>query len=258
MLWYYLPHDRPVGPVSQQELRLMLDEGRLPPDVFVKHDGMAHWKPAHSISWSKVPQAALPLVDPAHSIERAKGAPSASPTVSKPTAPLLPGHWHDDRFLVTQTGGGIPERCIKCNAPSTRKFKKRLQWHHPVYYLVALVGTYLLNIPVGVALYLATMLLATRFATIHFGLCDQHQMQRKCVGGVGALFIVASVGGIFLPIVTSLVPTGLLFPFFGLGFLFLLKSRATWTKRIDSNHFVWVGGCNETFLKSLPQWKAKP
>jgi len=47
--WYYLRNGAPVGPVSETDLRLMLDAGHLPPNVIVWNKSLPAWCPADQV-----------------------------------------------------------------------------------------------------------------------------------------------------------------------------------------------------------------
>lgn len=48
-MWYYLLENKPVGPVSREDLMRLLQEGTLSPDVHVWTEGLARWQAASTI-----------------------------------------------------------------------------------------------------------------------------------------------------------------------------------------------------------------
>jgi hypothetical protein len=48
-MWYYLLENKPVGPVSREDLMRLVQEGTLSPDVHVWTEGLARWQPASTI-----------------------------------------------------------------------------------------------------------------------------------------------------------------------------------------------------------------
>jgi hypothetical protein len=179
------------------------------------------------------------------------------PEVQNPYAPpkssLEPegvrGFWRDGKILVLRMGSLLPNRCVKCNAPAEEPIKQRkVYWHHPVIYLVLFLN---------VLIYILVALVARKNAKINPGLCANHRKRRYLAIGLGwtgiilgALFAV--VGGI------NDIPAFLLF-----GIVFLLGSsiaglifaRIVFPKKIDKE-FVFLKGCGNDFLDSLPDFKA--
>jgi len=79
--WYYLQGDQQVGPVSGDELKRLVAEGRLGPDDLVWKEGLEDWVAAGRVSGLFESASAVPPPVPR---ARPAGAPSASHAGSRP------------------------------------------------------------------------------------------------------------------------------------------------------------------------------
>ncbi len=170
-----------------------------------------------------------------------------------PKASLEPndidGVWRDGKVLVMRQGSSLPCRCVKCNAQTLSPSKsKKVYWHHPAIYIL---------VPFWVIIYLIVALIARKQASINPSLCPIHKKRRL-------VSLLAGWGGSIL---------GLIFAIFGgmrdncglmsVAFVLFLASlivgfiisRVLYPQRID-NTYVYLKGCGETFLDSLPQFHA--
>jgi hypothetical protein len=59
-----------------------------------------------------------------------------------PPAIGLPGAgvWREGSTLVMSKDALLPDRCVKCNAFTTGRLKRKLSWHPPAYYLLLIVA----------------------------------------------------------------------------------------------------------------------
>ena len=84
--WYYAAHEAsPQGPVSEADLRQMLDSGQLPAATLIWRDGMAAWLRADhpAVAWHQAPPPppALPALPTVPSpVPAARPAPVSMPT----------------------------------------------------------------------------------------------------------------------------------------------------------------------------------
>ncbi|MBN2563731.1 MAG: hypothetical protein JXQ75_22670 [Phycisphaerae bacterium] len=153
--------------------------------------------------------------------------------------------WRQGKLLVASLGAPLPNRCIKCNAPAEgRPLKRRLSWHHPAIYLLVLAA---------LLAYVIVALILRKQAVVEFGLCARHRARRRWAVAICWLFVLGSVGLLFLAaIVENLafaalacvsVVTGLL--------VYLFGGQPVTPYRID-DHAVWLRGVCADYLSTLP------
>jgi len=81
-----------------------------------------------------------------------------------------PGIYRDGLFLVVPDGATLPMRCVLCNAPARKRVVRNLQWHPPVYYLLAIFGP---------PLYLIAYFFVLRRASVELPLCARHAWRQS-------------------------------------------------------------------------------
>ncbi|MBM4341802.1 MAG: hypothetical protein FJ100_00290 [Deltaproteobacteria bacterium] len=117
--------------------------------------------------------------------------PYAPPAVDSRLGVFDPtGVWRDGDHLVWRLGAQWPDRCLRCNGPVTRRYRRELYWHAAGWYLVLLLGP----IP-----YIVVALLVRRRTRIEVGLCREHADARTnrllAAWGAFVLGLVAMVSG---------------------------------------------------------------
>jgi len=80
------------------------------------------------------------------------------------------GIYRDGLFLVVLDGATLPMRCVLCNAPARKRVVRELQWHPPVYYLLAVFGP---------PLYLIAYFFVLRRARVELPLCARHAWRQR-------------------------------------------------------------------------------
>jgi hypothetical protein len=165
-----------------------------------------------------------------------------------PPPPSIGGIWRDKATLVMTKDASLPDRCVKCNAPANGlRLKRRLAWHYPVLYLVALFA---------VLIYVILAAMLSKRATVFLGLCHTHFQRRRKQAAVGWLLLVAglitAIAAIAndYPRLALLGFSALLFATFFLVFV----SRIVAVKKID-DRLVWLNGINSDYLAQLPPWQ---
>ena len=112
------------------------------------------------------------------------------PTHNHPTV------WRSKSVLVMAKQAPLPERCVKCNAPTQHTLKRKLRWHHPALYILIVVG----------ALFYALIALAlSKKATIHIGLCETHAATRRRDILITWLLVVLSFVSFYLAAATDVM-----------------------------------------------------
>lgn len=158
--------------------------------------------------------------------------------------------WRSGKKLVARKGMVLPERCVKCNAPTEGPgLVRKLFWHSPLVYLLVFLN---------LLIYLVVALIVRKKATVTIGLCDHHRRLRRnaiitawsIFGGSLALFVGAGFIGNgwlvfagFVALVVSLIYA-------------LVFARTVYATRIDKE-YVWLGGVGPEYLAGLPEWMGK-
>lgn len=157
--------------------------------------------------------------------------------------------WRSKSVLVMTKEALLPDRCVKCNAPTTDRLKRKLSWHHPAIYLTILAS---------ILVYFVIALVLRKSATVNIGLCDDHAKARRqsltitwILGILGVLCF--PVAGVFEDVIIMLVGILLLLATAIYGTVTL---RVVVPTRID-NQFVWLKGINPNYLQEFPEWHGR-
>jgi len=160
----------------------------------------------------------------------------------------IPTIWHSKSALVMAKRAPLPERCVKCNAPTRYKLKRNLRWHHPALYLVIFAG---------VLLYFILSLVLSKSATVHVGLCETHVATRKRDMLITCVLVLLSFGCFFL----AAAAEEMTFLFVGIFVLLgaiiygIARARVVSPQKID-DHYVWLAGVDDSYLNQFPEWRA--
>ncbi len=266
MEWYYAQDGQQCGPVSNEQLEELARSGKLLPTNLVWRHGMAQWEPYASARPSVSPGLAGgntgqcaecgqtfskdDLLHFDNSWVCARCKPVFFQRVKEGAAPpsslLL---WRSGRVLVMSQGAGLPDRCVKCNAPANgQRLLRKLYWHSPYIYLVILLN---------LIIYAIVAIIVRKKARVEIGLCDAHRRQRWLAIGLGWLL---GLSGLVLVIVgfapggsAGVVVLGLVAFIAGLV-LGVVKGPVISAKRI-SPQFVWIKGVCPAYLETLPEWR---
>ena len=157
-----------------------------------------------------------------------------------------PGIWRDKSTLVMSKDALLPERCVKCNAFTNGRLKRKFAWHHPAIYILLLAAW---------LVYLIVAMVVRKRATIEVGLCEEHRAKRRTYILITLALVLLGLAGFVLAIAANDGTPALL------GFLLLLTAlvfgiiatRVTYPSKID-DRFVWLKGVNSDYLNQLPQW----
>lgn len=156
--------------------------------------------------------------------------------------------WRRGKRLVARKGAGLPHRCVRCNAPGDgAPFERKLVYIHPAAFLFLILWIF----P-----FLIAALILQKKTTLTISLCAEHRERRRrakfalasSLIGTPALWVVAGIqespGLAWLGVLVLVV--GVTWAIWGM--------RLIGATKMD-DHFVRVAGVNESFLKSLPDWK---
>ena len=158
-----------------------------------------------------------------------------------------PGVWRDKAKLVVGKDVELPPRCIKFNAPAPgRRLKKKLTWHHPLFFLFIFVGF---------LVYFIVAMFVRKTATVELGLCEEHMAKHRRNVWITASLILLGILGFALAVIVG--ENGFLFVGILLvlaGIIFGVSVLKVVSPAMIDDRFVWLRGVNEDYLAMLPQW----
>ena len=157
----------------------------------------------------------------------------------------MPSIWRTQSTLVMTKEASLPDRCIKCNAYTDQRLKRKLTWHHPALYLLIFAS---------LLIYLIVAMVVRKKARIDVGLCAEHKAARKrsiaITWSLGLLSIGSFVMAAMLEDFTFIVAS--------LAFLVatiiygIVTLRIVAPTKIDE-HYVWLKGANPEYLQEFPE-----
>jgi len=154
--------------------------------------------------------------------------------------------WREGKVLVLRKGGALPDRCIKCNAPSAGpRRRRRLSWHSPWLYVLILLA---------LVLYAIVAAILRKTATVELGLCERHQKRvlwGRIVGwgGLAVELLLVGASAATQDEGFALLALALALPWLIAA---VAVNRLVLPARID-DHYVRLRGCGPAFLASLPE-----
>ncbi len=165
------------------------------------------------------------------------------------------GLWRKGNILVMHKNVQLPDRCVKSNAPTNRRLKRNLSWHHPAIFL---------SILISLLIYIILALVLRKTANIYIGLSDEWFARRRNAIAVGWLSALAGIAMFVIGIAAIersdilpwLILVGIFVFFFGLIWG-LVRARMVSPERI-SDEYVWLKGVHPEFLADLPPWPHIP
>jgi hypothetical protein len=159
----------------------------------------------------------------------------------------MPSIWRAQSILVMTKDALLPGRCIKCNAYTDERLKRKLSWHHPALYLLIFAS---------LLIYVIVVMIVRKTATVDVGLCPEHLAARKRNLAITWALALLSVGSFVLGGMLE----DLTFGFVGIGLIFvtaiygIVTLRIVAPSRID-DHIIWLKGVNTDYLQELPEWR---
>ena len=160
----------------------------------------------------------------------------------------VPVIWRSKSLLVMAKDAPLPDRCVKCNAPTQHTLKRNLRWHHPALYIL---------IAAGFLFYAILALVLSKSATINVGLCETHAATRKRDIFITCVLVLLSFISFYLAAATGemmLILAGLII-FLGGVIYGIVKARVVAPQKID-DQYVWLTGINANYLQQFPEWRA--
>jgi hypothetical protein len=166
----------------------------------------------------------------------------APPSVGLPTT----GVWRDRSTLVMSKDAQLPDRCVKCNAFTTGRLRRKFSWHHPAIYILIVVAW---------LIYLIVAMIVRKRATVFLGLCEEHSAKRRTYIWITWLLALGGLAGFVLAIAANDGTPALIGALLFLTAIVfgVITTRVTYPSKID-DRFVWLKGFNAEYLNQLPQW----
>jgi hypothetical protein len=159
------------------------------------------------------------------------------------------GIWRDGSILVMDKQARLPDRCVKCDEPTGGRLLRKLSWHHPSLYALAII-------PI---IYFIVYLCVRETARIDIGLCEDHRRGRRkaivvawgmSLSGIG-VFICGIV--IATPWLSQIGST-----LFLIGFIYgIARAQVVSPERID-RRFARLKQVHPDFLARFPYWPTAP
>lgn len=156
----------------------------------------------------------------------------------------MPTIWRSNSALVMSKRALLPQRCVKCNAPTRQTLKRNLRWHHPALY-ISILGSLLL--------YVILAMVLSKSATVHVGLCETHLAARKRDIIISCFLVLVSFASFYLASVMedmNLVFVGAIL-FLGGVIYGIIRTKVVAPQKID-DHYVWLTGVNANYLQQFP------
>jgi hypothetical protein len=156
------------------------------------------------------------------------------------------GVWRDRATLVMTKDAQLPDRCVKCNVPTTGRLRRRLSWHHPAIYLIILVA---------LLIYLIVAMVTRKSATVELGLCEEHLAKRRRNIMISWGLSLLGLAGLILGAVIEDGTVAFLgFLALVAGIIFAIVAVRLVTPAKIDDKYVWLRGVNQDYLNELPQW----
>ena len=170
-------------------------------------------------------------------------------------SPTDGGLFRQGKMLVVHQKAVFPDRCIKCNEPTTRRLRRVLHWHLPIIYLLMIA-------PI---LYVVVAIVVGKKAEFHVPLSERFIARRRSNTLIAVFLLFAGViaFGIGIALIQSSEPN-----LFVLAGCLMLIGPGLWLvaslwgiygcRVISANyiddHFAKISGVGSEFLASLPEW----
>ena len=157
--------------------------------------------------------------------------------------------WRSKALLVMTKEAALPDRCIKCNAPTAERLKRKLRWHHPALYLLIIVS---------ILVYAVVAIVVRKTATVNIGFCEEHRESRKLSKIITVLLTLVGT----LSFISAVQFDSPLLLIGSIGLLLAAAIYGTVTLRVVAptkidEHFVWIKGVDASYLQEFPEWNGR-
>ena len=157
--------------------------------------------------------------------------------------------WRSNTLLVMTKQASLPNRCIKCNAPTAERLRRKLQWHHPALYLLIIVS---------ILVYAIVAMVLRKTAVVNVGLCEEHRQSRRLSIIITVLLAFVAM----LSVIAGIQFESAALVFVGIGLVIAasiygsISIRVIAPTKIDE-HYVWIKGVDANFLQGFPEWHGR-
>ncbi|MBI3651776.1 MAG: hypothetical protein HY231_12220 [Acidobacteria bacterium] len=155
------------------------------------------------------------------------------------------GIWREGKKLVMHKHAYLPDRCVKCNAPTDGEYlHRKLSWLHPAWALLILASW---------LIYLIVYLAIRKKAEVDLGLCERHRADRRTFLGISWGAALLGIGCFMLAIgieKLGFILLGILLLLFGIIFG-IFSANIISVAKMDDN-YIWMRRVNEDFLANFP------
>ena len=164
----------------------------------------------------------------------------------------IDGIWRDGKRLVMTKTAVLPNVCVKTNRPAEGWLRRKMYWHHPALYILA----------VSPIIYIIVALIVRQQADIRVGLCAERFQRRRWIMAGAWVVGLAGIGLLALGIRLAGPGPNDTAPFLMLGgFLVsiiaaivgITLTRIVTPERITKN-YVWISGVHPAYLTSFPEF----
>lgn len=278
--WFYVQHGSRIGPVPVAQFDDLVRSGRITPQTLVWREGLVNWQPFGSIttSPSSLPSPPAPPPHPGVLLSVVSGARigCAECGLAFPESEMIPfagswicakckpiffqrvregvpvasggaDAWQSGDAIVTQHGGTLPARCVKCNDAVTSKPIPRTLYWHSDWILV------LLLVPL---VYVIVFFIVHKRVRLSVPICEEHRRRQRVFIGVSWLLVATGLGVLLPGIFFVSVALTILGSVFCLAAFFLAHSKEVMlisVKELNAQH-VWVRGFCKEYRASLPEF----
>ncbi|HEX5102868.1 MAG TPA: hypothetical protein VFV87_03605 [Pirellulaceae bacterium] len=162
------------------------------------------------------------------------------------------GLWRQGNVLVMHKLAPLPDICLLSNQPATRRLKRTMYWHNPLFYIIVLISP---------LIYIIVALIVQKNATIQMPLTEEWygRRQRRMLFAWGAALAGAALIGGAIALSDALGDSAALIAVGGIllalgGLIYgLIACRLVTPERI-TDQYVFIKGVNHDFLNRLEPW----
>ncbi len=265
MEWYYAQNEERRGPVPEAELLQLVRAGAVQPSTLVWRSGMSEWQPFSTAFSLSLGEGQVRCTECGGSFPAAEIVRIGASAVCGACKPIYiqklsqgeltgsaTGLWRFRKELIISRDASLPDRCVKCNAPSEGpKLKRNLYWHHPAVYLAIFLN---------IIIYAIIAMAVRKRQTVYVGLCQRHRSRRiACIVGGWSTFLLAAgmsvVTGVFYSNAdwAPFVYIGSAVLLLGALVAGLVGARTIYPTKIEPQWSRVRGVCKE-YLAELPEW----
>jgi hypothetical protein len=160
----------------------------------------------------------------------------------------IAGVWRDDKRLVMHKDAQLPDRCIKCNAPTQGFYlSRKISWMHPGWFALVLLGL------LGWVIFAILSMTLKKRAVVSMGICEQHLSSRRTNMIMG--WAVSILGLVFMIMAFSTGKAGVVF----LGFVMLIGGACIASMAANiitvakmDDQYIWMTRVSKDYLAGFP------